>query len=187
MKMIAKRLFDIFLSILLIIVLCPIFLTIGILVKITSQGPVIFKQKRTGYQEKVFTIWKFRTMINGNNGKPVISKDDPRITKLGKFLRLTHLDEIPQFWNILKGDMSFVGPRPLAINDIKTNPKAKKIYHKSKPGLTGITQLKGREWIVCNRGNALELELNYAQNRNIWKDMRVLILTPIAIFNRKSF
>lgn len=185
--MIAKRLFDIFFSILLIIILFPIFLTIGILIKLTSSGPVIFKQERFGYRGKVFIIWKFRTMIDKNNGAPVVSKDDPRIIKLGKFLRPIHLDEIPQLWNILKGDMSFVGPRPLIINNIRANSKAKEVFYKSKPGLTGVTQLKGREWIARNRENALELELNYAQNRNLWKDIKILTLTPITILDKNSF
>ena len=151
----AKRIFDALVSVALLLGLAPLMILIACVVKITSRGPIIFKQERLGFQKKPFTIFKFRTMIDGS-GKTidVVLKGDKRVTKAGKYLRASYFDELPQLWNVLKGDMSLVGPRPYptekALLDLKTYPDYEKRF-KLKPGMTGLAQVWGRVWILSNR------------------------------------
>jgi len=184
-----RRILDIAVSFLLLIVLLPLFLLIGLLIKVTSPGPIFFKQKRIGYLEKIFVIWKFRTMFNNSHTAISFSKDDERITSMGKFLRPTHLDELPQLWNILKGDMGFVGPRPKTQKVFAILIGINSDYKKTlrvKPGITGITQIKNRHWIFANLEKALRLELQYAQNKTFRQDLKIIILTIPIILKRKG-
>lgn len=185
-----RRLIDIIVSFFLIITLSPLLLIIGLIIKITSPGPIIFKQKRCGRRGKIFVIWKFRTMFNEKSEDIVICKNDKRITPIGKFLRSTHLDEIPQLWNILKGDMCFVGPRPKKPREVellnRLNINYKKIFL-VKPGLTGIIQINGREWLLLNLKEALEQEIRYAKNKNFWQDLKIILLTIPVIIKKRGF
>src|SRR5476651_724088 len=151
--MMLKRMVDFIIAAIMFLFLLPLFILIACLVKGSSRGPIIFKQQRTGYKGLEFSLYKFRTMIDGS-GKlhDIVLKGDPRITKIGTFLRSTHLDELPQLWNILMGEMSLVGPRPEPVEDviikIKENPSYYLLFHEIKPGLTGPVQLRGRMWRI---------------------------------------
>jgi lipopolysaccharide/colanic/teichoic acid biosynthesis glycosyltransferase len=187
--LIIRRLIDIFLSLLLIIIFSPIFLLIGSLIKINSPGPIFFKQKRIGCHGKIFIIWKFRTMLDNSHQSITVSKSDEGITLTGKILRPTHLDELPQLWNVLKGEMSFVGPRPKTQNILEILKKFNSDYEeilKVKPGITGINQIKSRGWIFSNLEKSLELELQYVQNKNFWQDLKIVILTLPVILKRRG-
>ena len=142
-----KRPLDFLLSLLAIIILSPLFLLIAILVKINLGSPVIFKQERPGLNEKIFVMYKFRTMTDEKDENGRLLPDEVRLTKFGKFLRSTSLDELPELLNILKGDMSFVGPRPLLVEYLPLYNEHQKRRHEVRPGLTGLAQVNGRNAI----------------------------------------
>ena len=179
-----KRAFDIVISLLVLIVIFPLMLVISISVKITSKGPIIYKQKRMGFQGTKFTIFKFRTLFE-NSERPasvdlVVNGKDSRITKVGRFLRGTHLDELPQFWNVLTGDMSIVGPRPKPVGEFEEILKKMPEYSQrlaAKPGMTGSVQILGREWLVLNFPDSLSKEVADIKNNSILRDMKIMIQT----------
>jgi len=180
-----KRLFDIVFSLIGLIVLSPVFLVITILIKAISKGPVFFTQKRTGYKQREFKIYKFRTMIvNEESDVKQATKDDPRKTKIGDFLRKYNLDELPQLFNILKGDMSIVGPRPHML--LHTEEFYKKydkyhIRHWVKPGLTGWAQVNG--WRGdSDIGMRVKYDIEYIENWSFFFDIKIIFLT---IFGKK--
>ena len=189
----AKRTMDIFLSAFGIIVLSPMFLLIALLIKITSRGPVFFTQERMTLNGDIFLMYKFRTMkvfTDGTNEKGWTVKNDPRITRFGGFLRRMSLDEFPQLWNILRGDMSLVGPRPerpIYIQEFRKKVPAYMLRHKMKAGLTGWAQVNG--W----RGDTsiekrIEFDLHYIRNWSLWFDIRIIILTVFRGFvNRNAY
>src|SRR5690554_3753015 len=142
-----KRLMDIVLSLIAIIVLSPVFLVVAILVKIKLSSPIIFKQKRPGLNEKIFTMYKFRTMTDERDENGKFLSDDIRLTQFGNFLRFTSLDELPELFNILKGNMSVVGPRPLLVQYLPLYNKQQRRRHEVKPGLSGWAQVNGRNAI----------------------------------------
>lgn len=186
-----KRLFDLFCSIFLLLVLFPLFLIIAIVIKITSQGPIIFKQQRMGYKGKTFIILKFRTMIN-NSAKPfdIVLKGDQRITPIGKLLRSTHLDELPQLWNVMKGEMSLVGPRPSTLDFSEKYLKKFPLFKKRfsvRPGITGPSQLFGRLWIINNRQTFVALDAEYASKQNLFWDLKILFKTIPIVLKRQGF
>lgn len=185
-----KRVFDIICSFLLLIILSPVFLLIACAVYFTSPGPVLFRSVRTGYKGKNFTIFKFRTMKDGS-GRPndFILKGDPRVTTIGKFLRSTHLDELPQLWNVLRGEMSMVGPRPYEAKDVANLRKLLKRYDERfevYPGITGLVQIKGR--LIKKRGSRmiLAVELYYIKRQNFWLDLYIILKTIIVVLKRKG-
>ena len=143
-----KRFLDILCSLLGIIILSPIFLIIMILVRIKLGSPVIFRQRRPGLNEKIFTLYKFRTMTNEKNSNGELLADEVRLTKFGKWLRSTSLDELPELFNILKGDMSIVGPRPLAVQYLPYYSETERHRHDVLPGLTGLAQVNGRNSLM---------------------------------------
>lgn len=180
-----KRLFDIIFSLIGLIILSPLFLIITILIKFTSKGPIFFTQKRTGYKQREFKIYKFRTMVvNEESDIKQATKDDPRKTKFGDFLRKYNLDELPQLFNILKGDMSIVGPRPHML--LHTEEFYKKydkyhIRHWVKPGLTGWAQVNG--WRGdSDIGMRVKYDIEYIENWSIFLDIKIIFLT---IFSKK--
>ena len=196
-----KRLIDICGSLLLLILLTPLFLLIALMVKANSKGPVLFRQLRVGQHGKLFSFWKFRSMYIGNDAtihKEYVTNfisrgelankveavykitDDPRVTAVGSLLRKTSLDELPQLWNVLCGDMSLVGPRPPVPYEFECYA----LWHRRrilevKPGITGLWQVMGRSRISFN--DMVRLDLKYVQQWSIWLDIRILLQTPKAV------
>lgn len=179
-----KRLLDIVLSLIAIIITLPIFLIIGILVLIFLGKPAIFRQKRPGKNEKIFTMYKFRTMSNKKDKDGNLLPNELRITKFGNFLRKTSLDEIPEFINILKGDMSFVGPRPLRADYLPLYNKEQKHRHDIRPGLTGLAQVSGRNNITWSE--KFKYDLEYVNNITFQNDLKIVFLTIEKVILRKD-
>jgi lipopolysaccharide/colanic/teichoic acid biosynthesis glycosyltransferase len=172
-----KRLFDIICSFLALIVLSPVLLIIAILVRVKLGSPVIFKQKRPGLHEKIFTLYKFRTMTNQKDEQGNLLPDEVRLTKFGKMLRSTSLDELPELWNILKGDMSVVGPRPQLIIDMVFMTDEQRKRHSVRPGLTGLAQVNGR--------NAISWEAKFLYDLDYLK--RITFLRDLALIFRTLY
>ena len=187
-----KRIFDLLLAFLCIIFLIPIFLIICLLVKLDSKGSIFFLQNRVGLDEKIFKIIKFRTMyINQSSISTITLKDDPRITKIGKYLRSYKLDELPELFNVLIGDMSFVGPRPDVAGYADKLVGVNRDILKLKPGITSLASLKYvneelllaqvKDPISYNNNNIypdkVKMNLNYYNNHNIWIDIKVIFAT----------
>ena len=179
-----KRFYDYVLSLIGLIVLSPLFLLIIILIKIDSKGPILFKQKRIGRNKKHFFIYKFRSMkIDTPRETPTHMLENPEqwITKVGKFLRKTSLDELPQFINILKGDMSIIGPRPALWNQYDLVEERDKYHvHKLYPGLTGYAQIHGRDAITIP--DKAKLDGYYVEHISLWLDIKIFFGTVISIF-----
>ncbi len=184
-----KRTFDIVFSFISIVITLPISIIISILIKATSKGSVIFKQKRLGRYGKEIVIYKFRTMVDDAENKindlslekreeyenNYRIKNDPRVTKVGKFLRSSKLDELPQLWNILKGDLSFIGPRPIVEEEIKKYGENKEKLLSVKPGLTGYWQMNQNN--CKDYQERMKLELYYVENKNFLLDCFVFLKT----------
>jgi exopolysaccharide biosynthesis polyprenyl glycosylphosphotransferase len=193
-----KRCFDLCCAIVLLVFLSPVMVAIAILIRLDSPGPIFFRQKRVGLHSKSFQIWKFRTMVNDaeklqasleakneiKDGVLFKMKNDPRITKLGKFLRLYSLDELPQIFNVLFGEMSLVGPRPLPIRDVDKFQRKHFIRQEVLPGITGLWQVSGRSDIE-NFEEGVKLDLFYIENWSLWLDLKILIST-IRVVLQKS-
>ena len=179
-----KRILDIILSLIAIIITLPIFLIVGILILIFIGQPAIFRQKRPGKNEKKFTMYKFRTMTNKKDEDGNLLPDELRLTKLGKFLRKTSLDEIPEFINILKGDMSFVGPRPLLVEYLPYYTEEEHHRHDVRPGLTGLAQVNGRNNLDWN--DKFQKDLEYVNNITFINDVKIIIDTIKIVFKRED-
>lgn len=185
MQLMIKRIFDLFFSLLFIIILSPLWLIIVLLIKIDSKGPVLYRHKRVGKQGKEFFCLKFRSMLPGADpNKLVNNPDDKRVTKVGYFLRQTSLDETPQLINVFTGDMSIVGPRPPLPSQVREFSRNDFDKLKVKPGLTGWTQVNGRNLIDYKK--RMELDAWYANNWNLFLDLRILLKTPLVIFKREG-
>lgn len=177
---------DICISLLATILLLPVFAVIIIAIRISSKGAAIFKQERAGKDGKPFTFYKFRTMrldVDPFGSSPK-SGDDPRLTKTGKFLREYSLDELPQLFNVLKGDMSIVGPRPLYVSQMAewNERQAKRLL--VKPGLTGLAQISGRGELTHEE--KLEFDVKYVETASFRTDIKIILATVIQVFQRKS-
>jgi len=183
-----KRFYDFVLALIGIILLSPLLLLLVVLIKLDSKGPVIFKQKRIGKNKKHFNIYKFRTMrIDTPKNTPTHLLDNPDqwITKMGKFMRKTSLDEIPQFFNILKGDMSFVGPRPALWNQYDLIEERDKYnVHNVLPGVTGWAQVSGRDELLIP--DKAKLDGEYLNHLNLWTDIKLVIKTFIVVFKSEG-
>lgn len=179
-----KRTLDLILSLMALIVLMPLMIIIGILVRINLGSPIIFKQKRPGKNEKVFTLYKFRTMTDKRDIDGNLLPDEYRLTKFGKFLRSTSLDELPELINILKGDMSIVGPRPLLVEYLKLYNEEQKHRHDVRPGLTGLAQTSGRNAITWEE--KFEKDIEYVHNISFIGDVKIIIKTAIKVFKREG-
>lgn len=193
-----KRLFDILLGIIgLILTFIPM-LIICIVIKCTSPGPVIFKHQRVGKNHKVFNTYKFRTMVNDDRDiKDILGKkkykeylenhkvkDDPRVTPFGKILRKTSLDELPQIFNIIKGDMAIIGPRPITEEELVDYGENKEFLLKVRPGLTGFWTTNGRSNI--DNEIRIKMELYYVAKRSIWLDIKIFFKTFIVVISQKG-
>ncbi len=189
-----KRLFDICFSLLLIILLSPVYISIAVLVKLDSPGPIFFRQKRIGLHRKEFLMWKFRTMITDaekvqasleaknemKDGVFFKMKNDPRVTKVGSFLRRYSLDELPQLFNVLVGEMSLIGPRPLPMRDVEKFQTKHFIRQEVLPGITGLWQVSGRS-NIDNFDDVIKLDMNYIENWSMLLDLRIFLRTFKAI------
>lgn len=179
-----KRILDFILAIVLFIITLPILLVVGILVRINLGSPVIFKQKRPGKNEKEFTLYKFRTMTDKRDDKGELLPDDERLTKFGLFLRSTSLDELPELINIIKGDMSFVGPRPLLTEYLDLYNEKQKHRHDVRPGLTGLAQVNGRNLLEWEKRFGYDIE--YVNNVSFKEDVKIVFKTISLVLNRKG-
>ena len=179
-----KRLFDFICSLLALIVLFPVLLVTAILVRIKLGSPVIFKQKRPGLNEKIFTLYKFRTMTDQRDEQGGLLPDEVRLTKFGKMLRSTSLDELPELWNILKGDMSIVGPRPLLVEYLLYYTEEERHRHDVRPGLTGLAQINGRSFIGW--ADIFNYDLEYIKSITLSKDLSILYLTIKKVLIREN-
>jgi exopolysaccharide biosynthesis polyprenyl glycosylphosphotransferase len=192
-----KRGFDLICSIILLCLLAPVYLLISILVKLDSPGPIFFRQERIGLHCKKFKMWKFRTMVVNaeklqasleakneiKDGVLFKLKDDPRITPLGKFLRRYSLDELPQIFNVLLGEMSLVGPRPLPVRDVQRFQTMHFIRQEVLPGITGLWQVSGRS-NIDNFEEAVKLDITYIENWSLWLDLKILLKTAKAVLQK---
>ncbi len=181
-----KRGLDIFIALAAMVILSPVLVAIGITISLSSKGPAIFKQQRAGKNGRPFVFYKFRTMTLDVDpfGPSPKSGKDRRLTKVGKFLRESSLDELPQLFNVLKGDMSIVGPRPLYLSQIPEWNERQKKRLLVKPGLTGSAQIQGRAEIT--REEKLELDVKYVENAGLLTDIRIMLTTIVQVFRRKS-
>lgn len=175
-----KRILDFILTFLGIIVLSPLFLVLIFLIRIKLGSPVFFKQKRPGKGEKIFTLCKFRTMTDKKDADGKLLPDSERLTKFGKLLRATSMDELPELFNILKGDMSIIGPRPLLISYLPYYTDKEKLRHTVRPGLTGLAQVSGRNFIDWD--SRFKKDVEYVQNLSFGMDMKVLWMTIRTVF-----
>jgi sugar transferase EpsL len=179
-----KRLFDIAVALIGLIVLSPVLLIIGLLVSIKLGCPIIFSQLRPGKKCKPFRIYKFRTMTNETDQNGKLLPNQVRLTKFGKFLRSISLDELPELLNVLKGDMSMVGPRPLLMDYIPLYDEFQNQRHIVKPGITGWAQINGRNALSWD--DKFKLDIWYLNNQTFWLDMKILWLTLIKVFKREG-
>lgn len=175
-----KRLTDILCALAAIIVFWWLFVIVAVLVRLKLGSPVIFRQKRPGYKEKIFTLYKFRTMTDEKDALGNLLPDDIRLTGFGRFLRATSLDELPEAFNILKGDMSVVGPRPQLVRDMVFMTDEQRKRHSVRPGLTGLAQVSGRNNISWEE--KLNYDLEYIRNVSFFTDVRIVLLTVWTAF-----
>ncbi len=197
-----KRVFDVLFSLLLLLPLCVVMLFVAILIKLDSKGPVLFRQERIGQNGEKFTLFKFRSMyvdsdeslhreaikqyMNGEklngNGETVLPykiEHDPRITRVGRFIRKTSIDELPQFFNVLRGEMTLVGPRPPLPYEVELYSPYEWLRLSGKAGLTGPWQVYGRSKVSFQ--SMVEMDINYLQQQSFWEDLKLIALTPIIM------
>ena len=198
MQLCVKRGIDFAASLLALLVLLPLFVLIALLIRITSPGPVFFRQKRAGYQGRDFQMWKFRSMkvqhgealraaqqSAAGEGRLIKLQQDPRVTRVGRILRATSLDELPQLFNVLKGEMSLIGPRPLVLFMLEPYPEFRRTRALIRPGITGLWQIRDRE----NNTSALAMmkhDLEYIQRFSLILDAMILIRTVRVVVSRKG-
>ena len=179
-----KRPMDFILALIAIIVLSPVILVVAILVRLKLGSPVLFKQQRPGLNEKIFMMYKFRTMTDERDEKGELLPDSVRLTKFGKFLRSTSLDELPELFNILKGDMSIVGPRPLLVQYLPLYNEHQKRRHEIRPGLTGLAQVNGRNAISWEE--KFDLDVKYVDHVSFIEDIKIILLTIKKVFVKEG-
>ena len=179
-----KRCLDIVLSLCGIIVLSPVLLVLFILVRVKLGSPVLFKQERPGKGEKIFTLCKFRTMTDARDEKGELLPDEVRLTKFGRLLRATSLDELPELFNILKGDMSVIGPRPLLVRYLPRYNSFQRRRHEVRPGLTGLAQVNGRNALTWE--DKFEYDVRYVDNLTFAMDVRIFFATVRAVLKHEG-
>lgn len=182
-RKVIKKLLDLILALILIILLSPLMLIISIMIKIDSKGPVIFKQIRSGKNNKNFTLYKFRSMIYNNNLYDTSVED--QVTKIGRILRKTSLDELPQLFNILKGEMSFIGPRPWILDYAKYFTKHQMRRLEVLPGITGLAQCSGRNNLgIIER---IDIDVEYVENMSLFLDIYIVLKTIKSVLKKEGF
>ena len=179
-----KRLIDIVVSAAGIIVLSPVLLILWILVRVKLGKPAIFTQERPGKDEKIFRLYKFRSMTGERDEKGELLPDEVRLTAFGEKLRGTSLDELPELFNILKGDMSLIGPRPLLVGYLPYYTKREQLRHSVRPGLTGLAQVSGRNFIAWD--DRLAKDVEYVENLSLLLDLKILLKTVMVVFKKEN-
>ncbi len=179
-----KRPLDIVLSLLALIVFSPVVLVVAVLVRVKLGSPVLFRQERPGLHEKIFTMYKFRTMTDERDENGDLLPDSVRLTKFGKFLRSTSLDELPELFNIVKGDMSIVGPRPLLSRYLPYYTEKERLRHIVRPGLSGLAQISGRNQLEWNGRLAVDVE--YVNKISFLLDIKIIVKTIQKALNREG-
>lgn len=177
-----KRPMDIILSLTAILILSSVYLVVAILVRVKLGSPILFKQKRPGLNEKIFTLYKFRTMTDQKDENGILLRDEVRLTRFGKFLRSTSLDELPELFNILKGDMSIIGPRPLLVQYLSLYNDHQKRRHEVRPGLSGLAQINGRNCLSWEE--KFNLDVEYVDNMSFIKDCKIIFRTLYIVIER---
>lgn len=179
-----KRILDIISSLLAIIILSPLLAVTAVLVKTKLGSPVLFKQERPGKDEKIFTLMKFRTMTDERDENGELLPDDIRLTKFGKFLRSTSIDELPELFNILKGDMSVIGPRPLLVKYLPRYNEHQHRRHEVRPGLSGWAQVNGRNSISWEE--KFDLDVEYVDNYSFAMDVKIFFMTVLNVLKKEG-
>ncbi|MDD7548277.1 MAG: sugar transferase [Lachnospiraceae bacterium] len=179
-----KRILDILISLTFIVLFSWLYLILVILVRIKLGSPVLFCQERPGYNEKIFTLYKFRTMTDKRDEKGNLLPDSERLTKFGSMLRSTSLDELPEMFNILKGDMSLIGPRPLLVEYLPYYTEEERLRHSVRPGLTGLAQVSGRNYLAWDKRLAKDVE--YVNHISFIMDVRIIIKTIMVVFKKED-
>jgi lipopolysaccharide/colanic/teichoic acid biosynthesis glycosyltransferase len=179
-----KRLFDFCVSLIALILLFPLLLFIVVLIRLKLGSPVIFKQDRPGLNEKIFTLYKFRTMTDKKDDQGVLLPDSERLTKFGKFLRSTSIDELPGLINIIKGDMSIVGPRPLLVEYLELYNSEQRKRHELRPGLSGYAQINGRNALSWE--DKFKLDVVYVNNVTFKHDIGIILKTILKVIKREG-
>lgn len=179
-----KRQLDFILSLIAIIFLSPILLLVAVLVRMKLGSPIIFRQKRPGLDGKIFTLYKFRTMTDQKDEDGELLSDNVRLTSFGKFLRSTSLDELPELFNILKGEMSIIGPRPLLVQYLPLYNEHQKRRHEVRPGLSGLAQINGRNAISWN--DKFNLDIKYVDKVTFTDDIKIILTTLKKIFIKEG-
>lgn len=190
----SKELLDRSLALLAIVALSPLLLVVAIAVKLSSPGPVLFRQPRHGWNGEVIEVWKFRSMrLHDDRAVKQATRDDPRITPVGRFIRRTSIDELPQLFNVLRGEMSLVGPRPHAIthnNYYSDKIRAYMARHRIKPGITGLAQItghRGETETIEKMQQRVEQDLAYINHWSLWLDIKILLKTPFTLFSKNIY
>jgi sugar transferase EpsL len=184
MSRVTKRLMDFFVSTILLIVLLPVLLIVAVLIRLNMGSPVLFRQKRPGLDGAVFDMVKFRTMQTAPDPGAAALSDADRLTSLGRFLRRTSLDELPELWNVLKGDMSLVGPRPLLVEYLPLYSARQARRHEVRPGITGWAQVNGRNALEWTQ--KFEYDVWYVEHQSLNLDLRILLMTIKSIFHQEG-
>ena len=179
-----KRILDIIISGIALLLLSPVFLILTILVRTKLGSPVIFHQERPGYREQIFTLCKFRTMTDERDENGELLPDACRLTPFGSFLRKTSLDELPELWNIFKGDMSLIGPRPLLVGYLPYYTERERLRHTVRPGLTGLSQVSGRNFLGWDERLAKDVE--YVEHLSFLMDVKVFFRTIAVVFHSED-
>ena len=179
-----KRILDILISLTFIVLFSWLYLILVILVRIKLGSPILFCQERPGYNEKIFKLYKFRTMTDKRDEKGNLLPDSERLTKFGSMLRSTSLDELPEMFNILKGDMSLIGPRPLLVEYLPYYTEEERLRHSVRPGLTGLAQVSGRNYLAWDKRLAKDVE--YVNHISFIMDIRIIIKTIMVVFKKED-
>ncbi len=179
-----KRVFDLVFGVILLVIAAVPMMIIGILIRATMGPPVLFRQRRPGYKARPFVVLKFRTMSNTRNSNDELLPDEKRLTGFGSVLRKTSLDELPQLFNVIKGDLSFVGPRPLLMEYLPLYTPRQARRHDVKPGITGWTQVNGRNALTWEE--KFDLDIWYVENRSFLLDLKILFMTAMKVAKREG-
>ena len=178
----SKRIFDILLSSIGLVILSPVYIVVAVLIRFKLGSPIIFRQPRPGLNGEIFNILKFRTMLDATDASGNSLPDNQRITQFGRVLRSTSLDELPELWNVLLGNMSLVGPRPLLVEYLPLYSEFQAQRHKMRPGITGWAQINGRNAVLWEE--KFNLDVWYIENQSFWLDIKILFLTVKKVFMR---